>query len=123
MLPVFGDTVDALDNIRNLGGNDGSSFIYKDLRTLLGKEVQGPYNLQYCGAGQLESCRDSLWAVVEVIGEQLASEFGNDDPSTWLSQGRLISFTPGLISNTFRATNRPTFQQALEFAPQRPDGT
>ena len=123
MRPIFGDTVDALDNIRNLGGNDGSSFIYKDLRTLMGKEVQGPYNLQYCGAGQLELCRDSLWAVVEVIGEQLASEFGNDDPSTWLSRGRLTSFTPGLISNTFRSTNRPTFQQVLEFAPVRPDGT
>ena len=123
MRPVFGDTVDALDNIRNLGGNDGSSYVYKDLRTLLGKNVEGPFNLQYCGAGELEACRDSLWAVVDIIGEQLSAEFGNDEPDTWLSRGRLLSFTPGLISNTFRATNRPTFQQVLEFAPQRPDGS
>jgi hypothetical protein len=123
MLPVFGDTVDALDNIRNLGGNDGSSYIYKDLRTLLGKDVEGPFNLQYCGAGEVEACRDSLWAVVEIIGEELSAEFGNDNPDTWLSRARLLSFTPGLISNTFRPTNRPTFQQALELAPQRPDGS
>jgi hypothetical protein len=116
MRPVFGDFTEALDDIRNLGGNDGSSLMDKDLRTLLGKEVAGKFNLSYCGNGFLEDCRDSLWQVVEEISQELAAERG-DDPSTWLREGARLGFTPGLIPETFRATNRPTFQQVLEFAP------
>ena len=125
MRPVFGDLTEDLNDIRSLGGNPdgasvgspaGASFIDKDLRTLLGKEVEGKYNLQYCGNGSVEDCRDSLWQVVEVVSQELAEERG-DDPSTWLREGYRISFAPGLIPETFRATNRPTFQQLLEFAP------
>lgn len=117
MSPVFGASTEALDNIRNLGGNDGSSLMDKDLRTLLGKEVAGPFNLSYCGNGDLDVCRDSLWAVVETISQELAVERGND-PSTWLKDGQRSGFVPSLIPNTFRATNRPTFQQVLEFVPE-----
>ena len=41
-----------------------------------------------------------------------------DDPSTWLKEGARVGFQPNLIPDTFRATNRPTFQQVLEFAPE-----
>ena len=116
MRPVFGDEVSTLDDNRNLSGNDGSSFIDKDLRTLLGRDVAGPFNLSYCGAGVLEDCRDSLWAVIDEVVQDIALERG-DDPSTWLNEGQRSSFAPGLIPNTFRATNRPTFQQVLEFVP------
>jgi hypothetical protein len=119
MRPVFGDLTDALDAIRNLGGNDGSSLIDKDLRTLLGKEVEGPFNLSYCGNGVLEDCRASLWQVVDDVAQGLAADRGND-PSTWLKEGERSGFAPGLISNTFRETNRPTYQQVLEFAPTAP---
>ena len=122
MRPVFGDSVDALNDIRRLSGNSGSSYMDKDLRTLLGKNVEGPFNLQYCGAGDLPTCRDSLWAVVDRVATELAAEYGSEDPSTWLKEGRLLSFNPGLIPNTFRGTSRPTFQQVLEFAPERPEG-
>ena len=30
-------------------------------------------------------------------------------------KGERTTFVPGLIKNSFRSTNRPTFQQALEF--------
>jgi len=116
MRPVFGDEVNTLDSIRNLSGNDGSSFIDKDLRTLLGKEVAGPFNLSYCGAGVLDDCRDSLWAVIDDIVQDIALERG-EDPTTWLNEGQRSSFAPNLIPNTFRATNRPTFQQVLELLP------
>jgi acyl-homoserine lactone acylase PvdQ len=118
MLPVFGDLTASLDRIRNLGGNDGSSFIQTDLSTLLGKEPPGQFNLRYCGNGDLETCRESLWRVVEIVSDELAIEFGNNDPETWLPEATRISFTPGLIPNTMRGTSRPTFQQVLEFAPQ-----
>jgi hypothetical protein len=129
MSPVFGSLTDALDDIRDLGGNHdtssgsvgspaGASFIDKDLRTLLGKEVVGPYNLSYCGNGDLGTCRQSLWQVVDEVSQALAADHdGNNDPSTWLRKGWRIGFAPGLVSETFRATNRPTFQQVLEFAP------
>ena len=47
MRPVFGDLTASLDRIRNLGGNNGSSFIQTDLSTLLGKDVPGQFNLRY----------------------------------------------------------------------------
>jgi hypothetical protein len=125
MRPVFGDLTQALSNIRDLGDNiayspAGASYIYKDLRTLLGKDVQGKYHLSYCGKGNLDDCRASLWQVVEDVSEQLAAEHGND-PHSWLSVGGRIHFAPGLIPDSMRATNRSTFQQVLQFAPQRSD--
>lgn len=117
MRPVFGNLTEALDQIRNLDGNDGSSLVDKDLRTLLGKEVEGEFNLSYCGNGNLDDCRASLWQVVDEVARELAAERG-DDPSTWRKEGARSGFVPGLIPETFRSTNRPTFQQVLEFAPQ-----
>jgi hypothetical protein len=120
--PVFGDLTQALDDIRNLGGSpssgsqSGASLLDKDLRTLLGMDVQGKFNLSYCGNGFIDDCRTSLWQVVDQISQELAAEWG-EDPSTWLKEGARLSFAPGLIPDTFRATNRPTFQQVLEFTP------
>ena len=120
MRPVFGDLVGVLNDSRNLGGNHGASLVDKDLRTLLGREVQGPFNERYCGAGSLQTCRDSLWQVVEDVSSALAAERGAD-PTTWLKAGDRRGFVPNLIDNTFRETNRPTFQQVLEFAPPSED--
>ena len=118
MRPVFGDLTASLDRIRNLGGNDGSSFIQTDLSTLLGKEPPGQFNLRYCGGGDLDTCRESLWQIVGIVSDELAIEFGSNDPDTWLPVATRVGFTPGLIPNTMRGTSRPTFQQVLEFVPQ-----
>lgn len=117
MRPVFGDYTAALDRMRNLNGNDGASLVDKDLRTLLGKDVEGKFNLSYCGDGSLDVCRDSLWQVVDRVAQELAAELG-DDPNTWLPVASRSGFAPGLIPETFRSTNRPTFQQVLEFITQ-----
>jgi hypothetical protein len=116
MHPVYGDLTQALDQIRDLNSTEGASLVDKDLRTLLGKPVEGPFNLSYCGNGDLDVCRQSLWHVVDDVAQQLASARGND-PTTWLKVGARSRFVPGVIPNTFRQTNRPTFQQVLEFAP------
>ena len=110
--PVYGDSVDTIE----LRGIDAASFLDKDLRSVLGQQVEGAFNLSYCGAGDLDVCRDSLWAAVDTVAAELADDLG-DDPAAWLSEGRRLSFAPNLIPDTFRATNRPTFQQVLEFAP------
>jgi hypothetical protein len=121
MLPVYGDLLGALEESRNLGGGDGASYVDKDLRTLLGEPVDGPFELSYCGDGDLDSCRESLWAVVEDVATRLAAEHG-PDPAAWRSTAARTRFTPGLIPDSIRTTNRPTFQQVLELTARGPRG-
>jgi len=112
--PVLGAAITAGVDFR---GIDSASLIDKDLRTVLGEPVEGAFNVAYCGAGDLDACRDSLWAAVDDAVAALAAERGADIP-TWLPPGQRLTFAPGLIDNDFRATNRPTYQQLLEFAPR-----
>lgn len=117
MRPVFrGDLVEALNDVRGLNGLAGESYVDKDLRRLLGERVRGPYQLRYCGNGSLSRCRGALWATVARAADRLAAELSEPDPSKWRTRASRTSFVPGLISDTIRTTNRPTFQQVLEFA-------
>ncbi len=50
------------------------------------------------------------------VSQALAAERGGD-PESWLREGARIGFEPGLIPETFRWTNRSTFQQVLQFGP------
>jgi hypothetical protein len=115
MRPVYGDLTDDLASVRSLSGAPGQSYVDKDLRTLLGDPVKGRFNLSYCGNGSLDACRASLWAVVEQVAGELAAEQG-PEPSSWTGPAARTGFTPGLIPDTIRTTNRPTFQQVLELA-------
>jgi hypothetical protein len=111
---VLGDLTDDVGDVRSLSG-PGQSVVDKDLRTLLGKKVEGRFNLRYCGRGDLRQCRNALWITVHAAADQLAARFGNPDPATWFGPAATTGFQPGLIPNRFRTTNRPTFQQVLEF--------
>jgi len=111
LAPVFQPLFDDEIGLRGIGS---ASILDKDLRTLLGQPVEGPYQLSYCGAGDLAVCQSDLWAAVDGAVQELAAELG-DDLSTWLREGRRTTFTPDLIPNDFRSTNRPTYQQVLEF--------
>jgi acyl-homoserine lactone acylase PvdQ len=92
------------------------SYIHKDLRTLLGRKVRGKFNLRYCGAGTLAACRASIWAALQAAAAELTAEQG-PDPNAWRADATAerIRFLPGLIPNTMRWANRPTFQQVLRF--------
>ena len=114
MQPVFGNLTSALDGIRGLGGLSGESYVDKDLRTLLGDPVAGPMHLHYCGNGVLAACRSALWSVLDTVTTQLTAQYGSD-PATWRSTASRTGFAPGLVSETMRSTNRPTFQQVIEF--------
>jgi Penicillin amidase len=115
MRPVFGGLVDDLNQVRGLGGLSGESYVHKDLRTLLRRPVRGRFNLRYCGRGALNRCRTALWAAIHEAADTLAGELNEPDPTKWRKEALRTSFVPGLIPNTIRATNRPTFQQVLEF--------
>ena len=77
--------------------------------------VQGQFNLQYCGSGSLDALPPSLWAAIDQAAAGLAAAQGRGSGGVAQHGASRLNFTPGLIPDTFRGTNRPTFQQVLEF--------
>ncbi len=95
-------------------------YVDKDLRTLLSRPVAGRFATRFCGKGDLAECRESLWTALDTAGAELAAAQG-PDPAQWRSSATAerLSFAPGLLPNTMRWTNRPTFQQAISFDSHR----
>lgn len=131
MAPVLGPLVDrlaALHGRSDDAGPSGSSYISgwygyvdKDLRTLLGRDVRGPYSRRYCGAGVLATCREALWAALDAAAAELETKQG-PAPSQWRADATAerIRFASGVLPDTMRWTNRPTFQQLMSFSAHRP---
>jgi acyl-homoserine lactone acylase PvdQ len=97
------------------------SYLDKDLRTLLGKQVRGPYGMRFCGLGSVAVCARDLWAALDAAAASLEAKQGAD-PAAWRSPAdpERIRFAPGILPDTMRGTNRPTFQQAMSFRTHRP---
>jgi acyl-homoserine lactone acylase PvdQ len=98
-------------------------YMDKDLRSLLGRPVQGAFANRYCGGGDLATCRDALWAALDAAGAELETAQGTPDPAAWRADANRerISFAPGLLSYTMRYTNRPSgIQQVVQFNGHRP---
>ncbi len=104
-----------VNDVRSLGSFSGESYVDKDLRTLLGRKVKGKFNLSYCGRGSMAKCSSALWSAVDGTAADLQSEFGSANPASWRGDADRTGFTPGLLPIKFPSTNRPTFQQVLEF--------
>jgi Penicillin amidase len=131
MSPLLGPLVDRLAALHGRSddpGPGGSAYISgwygyvdKDLRTALGREVRSPFSRRYCGAGVLASCRDALWAGLDAAAADLEKTQG-PAPSTWRADATAerIRFTSGVLPDTMRWTNRPTFQQLMSFSSHRP---
>jgi acyl-homoserine lactone acylase PvdQ len=131
MTPVLGPLIGRLAALHarsDDAGPGGSSYISgwygyvdKDLRTLLGREVRGPYSRRYCGAGVLATCREALWEAIDAAAAQLETVQG-PAPSAWRADATAerIRFTSGVLPDTMRWTNRPTFQQLMSFTSHRP---
>jgi acyl-homoserine lactone acylase PvdQ len=129
--PVLGPLVPRLAQIHGRSDDanaQGSAYIDgwygtidKDLRTLLGRPVRGAFSTRYCGGGDLAACRASLWAALEAAGDELAAAQG-PDPAAWRADAtrERIRFTSGILQDTMRWTNRPTFQQVASFRAHRP---
>jgi hypothetical protein len=94
--------------------------VQKDLSTLLGNTVPGPFANRYCGAGDVGACSASLWAAIDAAGNDLAAAQG-PNPTAWRANAtkERIQFAPGLLRTTMRWANRPTFQQILSFNGHR----
>ncbi len=96
------------------------SYVHKDLRSVLGRTVAGPYGARYCGRGDVEECAASLWAALDETAAELEAAQG-PDPSAWRADAtkERIGFAPGILPRTMRGSNKPTFQQAISFATHR----
>jgi len=131
MSPVLGPLVAQLAalHVRSDDAGPGGSayisgwygYVEKDLRGLLGREVRGPFSRRYCGAGVLASCREALWAALDAAAAELEKAQG-PAPSSWRADATAerIRFTSGVLPDTMRWTNRPTFQQLMSFSGHRP---
>ena len=127
---VLGPLVDRLAELHGRSddaGPGGSAYLSgwygyvdKDLRTLLGRSVRGPFSTRYCGAGVLAACRESLWAALDAAAAELEGKQG-PSPSGWRADATAerIRFTSGFLPDTMRWTNRPTFQQLMSFSGHR----
>jgi acyl-homoserine lactone acylase PvdQ len=127
MSPILGPLTDrlaALIGRSDDAGREGSSYVSgwygyvdKDLRTLLGRPVRGAFSRRYCGAGVLAACRNALWSALDQAAATLEATQG-PAPSEWRSDATAerIRFTSGVLPDTMRWTNRPTFQQLMSFS-------
>ena len=74
MRPVLGDLVERLAQLHIVSDDPGAQgsayiagwygYVEKDLRALLGRRVEDPYSTRYCGRGDVDACRESLWAAI-----------------------------------------------------------
>jgi acyl-homoserine lactone acylase PvdQ len=131
MTPVLGPLVEDLARLHGRSddaGPGGSAYISgwygyvdKDLRTLLGRQVGAPYSRRYCGAGVLATCREALWAALDAAAAELEAKQG-PARSSWRADATMerIRFTSGVLPDTMRWSNRPTFQQLMSFSGHRP---
>ena len=127
LAPVLGPLTDELktllpiSNDANPGGSSYGAgwygYVEKDLRTQLAGSPG--FSSRYCGGGDLTACSVSLWQSLDAAGNALAAAQGSD-PTAWRSDATAerIPFA-GFISDTMRWTNRPTFQQVIEFGSHR----
>ncbi len=132
LTPVLGSQTSEFASLQgpNNGENSqGSSYgsgwygyVYKSLREELGDTVAQPFSRGYCGSGNLEACRNSLWVSIQSAAESLEKEQG-PEIKAWRAAKTRINFLPGILKTakppiegfTMSWTNRSTFQQVIEF--------
>jgi acyl-homoserine lactone acylase PvdQ len=134
--PELGETlfrrikkINGVDDLPPGGGawNSGwYSYVHKDLRQLLGEQVEDPYSRVYCGGGDLGDCRDALLgALRRAVNQSPEDVYGTDAAC---DEGDLqwcfdsIAFRAIGVVNQPRIDfqNRPTAdQQVVEFLGHR----
>jgi acyl-homoserine lactone acylase PvdQ len=128
--PVLGELLpefESLNGPNNGENSQGSSYgggwygyVYQSLREELGDSVAQPFSRGYCGSGDLETCRNSLWTAINGAVEKLVEAQGSEIKE-WRAEKVRINFLPGIDSETMTWTNRSTFQQVIEFTGHAPE--
>jgi acyl-homoserine lactone acylase PvdQ len=113
MHPRLGSLLTAFENLL---GTD-PSYVDKDLKTELGRQVLAPYSVRYCGRGHVPACARSLWRAIKAGRADLVAQHGANQSAWRIDQG-MTGFVPSLIATMFPTTNRPTYQQVISLAPK-----
>ncbi|WP_374939657.1 penicillin acylase family protein [Streptomyces sp. UH6] len=113
------------------GGHAGSAFQYgwwsyvdKDVRAVLGDEVDGGLARPYCGAGDLADCRAVLARTLkEAAGRTAAQVYPGDEHcdagDQWCADAVIHRALGGITHAPVSWQNRPTYQQVVEFRSHR----
>ncbi|WP_369367554.1 penicillin acylase family protein [Streptomyces sp. CG4] len=113
------------------GSHAGSSFQYgwwsyvdKDIRAVLGENVQGGLAEKYCGGGSLSGCRDALISTLDqAAGTTAAQVYPGDDQCSagdqWCADSINQRTLGGIKHGKISWQNRPTFQQVVEYTSHR----
>ncbi|WP_031162239.1 penicillin acylase family protein [Streptomyces durhamensis] len=113
------------------GSHAGSSFQYgwwsyvdKDIRAVLGENVQGGLAEKYCGGGSLGACRDVLISTLKQAAQATAAQVypGDDQCSAgdqWCADSIVQRTLGGIKHGKISWQNRPTFQQVVEYTSHR----
>jgi acyl-homoserine lactone acylase PvdQ len=128
MRPVLGPQLGELNSLFGVfdappGGQYNGWYQYfdRDITKLLGIRQPQPFANDYCGAGNLHRCRQSVWAAIATAGRQLSRQQHTSQPSRWRTSATAldIKFTPiNLLTMTY--TNRPSgIQQVISFSGHR----
>ena len=122
----------AVDEAPSTGdGHSGSSFLSgwwsyvdKDLRSVLGRPVEGAPAKTFCGDGELSACRDALLTSLQEAAEAPANEvYPADDycdaGDQWCADAIAHRALGGITQELINWQNRPTYQQVVEFPRHR----
>ncbi|MEU6776136.1 penicillin acylase family protein [Streptomyces sp. NPDC046759] len=113
------------------GSHAGSSFQFgwwsyvdKDIRAVLGENVQGALAEKYCGGGSLSACRDVLISTLDqAAGATAAQVYPGDDQCSagdqWCADSIVQRTLGGIKHGKISWQNRPTFQQVVEYTSHR----
>ena len=115
---------------RSTGRDTGSGFtgggvwyLDKDLRTLLGDEVQGAVQDAVLRRRRRGACRAAVWGAFDAAGDALAAAQGTADAGAWKSRrqrGADHLRARACCPTTIRYTNRPSgIQQVISFTGHR----
>ncbi|HEV3357233.1 MAG TPA: penicillin acylase family protein [Pseudonocardiaceae bacterium] len=119
--------VDANESISHKGSSfqfGWWGYVDKDLRALLGDNVQGPLGAQFCGGGSLSACRTALLnSLVQAGGESASQVYtGDSDCSAgnqWCADSIIQRPMGGITDGKITWQNRPTFQQVVQYTGHR----
>lgn len=96
------------------------SNVQRDLRAILGEGPVPSGGIQ-CGGGDLDACREQLWAALRIgtwRAQQAQFPWVRDNPSAWgkLTLAERITFLPYVTNfNTMRWVNKTTYQHVTSF--------
>ena len=125
-------TVDDDNEPNNHGEHLGSAYqdgwygyARKDLMTVLGRKVRGPYSREYCGKGSLKRCRAALRSSLKAALAVPASQIYGGDPKCpksdqWCFDAVNFRAVGGATQPLIHWINRPTFQQVNEIQSRVP---